>query len=213
MTIARKKKCTESPSVINAESSQLPNGGVVDCHQGLNLSNLPPTKEPSPKEIDSLIAQEMNELSMKERDKVLFDIHGISDASEETNEFLDTSLARLEAELSRIGQKEAYNMAKALSPDYVSNRKFRLMFLRCDRFDAKRAAIRLVKHFESKLELFGADKVARDIVQEDLDEDDLRCLQAPFLQLLPSRDRAGRAVLCWVPKVAPAGVALRNKVR
>ena len=83
--------------------------------------------------------------------------------------------------------------------DYVQDRDFRLKFLRADLFNATEAALRLARHFQAKLELFGRSKLVKDIVQDDLDEEDMAALYAGFTQLLPVRDRAGRAVSLWFP--------------
>ena len=47
------------------------------------------------------------------------------------------------------------------------------MFLRAERFDAPKAAIRLVNHFEGKLVLFGEDKLVKRITLDDLEEEDI----------------------------------------
>jgi len=45
----------------------------------------------------------------------------------------------------------------------------------------------------------------------DLDQQDMKVLESGYIQWLPQRDRAGRAVLCWTPgrHVGP----LRNRFR
>jgi hypothetical protein len=73
-----------------------------------------------------------------------------------------------------------------------------MMFLRCDEFRVKNAAKRMMKHFDMKIELFGVDKLGRDITLNDFDPFDIECLNAGFFQVLPTRDRAGRAILCKV---------------
>ncbi|KAL3908403.1 MAG: hypothetical protein SGARI_003077 [Bacillariaceae sp.] len=88
----------------------------------------------------------------------------------------------------------AYNMALAMNPDYVQDHAFRLMFLRASHFDIDQAAKRLLGHFAKKLELFGAQKLVKTITLDDLDADDKECLHCGQSQLLPYRDRSGRAV-------------------
>jgi hypothetical protein len=85
-----------------------------------------------------------------------------------------------------------------MNPDYVRNRNFRLMFLRSDQFDVKRAALRLARHFQVKLDLFGEAKLAEDITQDDLDKVTMEALYSGFVQLLPTRNRAGRAISIFV---------------
>ena len=56
----------------------------------------------------------------------------------------------------------------------------------------------MVHHFETKQELFGEDKVARDITLDDFDKDDMACIKAGGYQILPVRDRAGRCIFVTV---------------
>ena len=145
---------------------------------------------------DALLASELNQLSLKEREQVYFDVHGVSDSVNEEPGFVDRCLDSLEAYTD--GFSGAYAFALSQNEDYVKNREFRLMFLRAENFDVHRAADRLKMFFEEKLKLFGPEKLAKDITVDDLDEDDLVCLNSGQLQVLPLRDRAGRAVISWM---------------
>jgi hypothetical protein len=153
--------------------------------------------------MDSQLAKEMNQLSMAERDELLCDIHGVNDVIEETPEFVAQKLVELEKALEKIRKKDAYNLAQSKLPEYVSEGNFRLMFLRADRFNPHKAAGRIVRHFEMKLELFGPEKIARDIQMDDLEEDSIACLESGFTQVLPVRDSSGRAIICWIPALRP----------
>ena len=154
---------------------------------------------PSPNETDSLIAKQLASLSMRDREQVYYDLHGVTDEIKETPELIEESLNQLEVALDNIKEKIAYHTAKSRNNDYVMNRNFRLKFLRAERFDSKAAALRLVKHFEVKLELFGKEMLCKDIVQDDLDEATLKELYIGYHQILPSRDRAGRLVFVYFP--------------
>jgi hypothetical protein len=147
-------------------------------------------------ETDALLAKELNELSLDEREKVYEDIHGIPRLVEEEPVFVDKALDGLEEALSKIPKKVAYNQALFLSPTYVQDPKFRLMFLRAELFHVERAASRVVSYFEQKLELFGIDKLGRDIRYEDLDDDDRAAVMTGALQILPEKDRSGR-LIAW----------------
>ena len=59
----------------------------------------------------------------------------------------------------------------------------------------------MARHFQAKLDLFGADKLARNITQADLGDDDLECLYAGYEQFLSARDRAGRII--WIQVAHP----------
>jgi hypothetical protein len=118
----------------------------------------------------------------------------------------------LEEALLKLAHKDAYDLAEAMNPEYVQHKEFQLKFLRADRFVAKNAALRLARHFQAKLELFGRYKLTQDIVQDDLDEDDISALYSGFVQLLPMRDRAGRGVAVWFPNKTTQAMDCEAKV-
>lgn len=153
----------------------------------------------TPEDADALLAKELHGLSLKDREKVFHDIHGISEVVEETPAFVAQKLAELDTHIATIKPKKAYETAKALDAKYVRSRSLRLPFLRAVGFDASLAAKRIVQFFEAKQELFGTDKLVRDIRLDDLDRDDMAILQSGLGQILPLRDRAGRAIICWFP--------------
>lgn len=154
-------------------------------------------------ETEALFAAELSRLSMQERDEVLHDIHGVSDDQEEDQAFVEKCFEDLEEAISLIPtiDKIAYCQARDLDESYVSNDEFLLMFLRSSSFNITAAASRLVGFFDVKLELFGPEKLARDITINDLDADDIKCMESGYAQVLPGRDRAGRAVLCLMPTI------------
>jgi hypothetical protein len=145
---------------------------------------------------DELLAKEMYRLSLDERKEALYDFHGIAEIPQEDPEMLARTLAALEEDIHNISKKAAYETALVMSPNYVRDPKFRLKFLRADKFDHKNAAQRLVEFFEAKMELFGSDKLTKDIKLKDLSEDDLSVLESCAVQVLRGRDTAGRAIFC-----------------
>mmetsp|Transcript_20238 Transcript_20238/g.44052 ORF Transcript_20238/g.44052 Transcript_20238/m.44052 type:complete len:526 (-) Transcript_20238:44-1621(-) len=104
-------------------------------------------------------------------------------------------ITRSTPELQSLVPYHAYRLAVSMSPSYVRNPEFRLMFLRATEGDVKKAAKRLTRHFKTKLRLFGEDKLVRDIVLDDLSEDDMESLKSGGFQVLSKRDAAGRLVL------------------
>ena len=155
------------------------------------------TSRDGSKPMDTIIAQELNRLSSQERCDVYEEIHGVDShlEEEETEEAVNTKLAALQDEIENISIKLAYDQATKLSNVYVTSRKFRLMFLRAESMDPAKAAVRLVKFMERKLEYFGPRSLARAICSSDLDSDDLNNLKTGVLQVLPEKDRSGRAVI------------------
>ena len=146
-------------------------------------------------DIDSLIAKEFNQLSVKERELVYEEIHGVERGIDETKEFLNQRLSEMEHEIQKLHPKTAYDMALQTNPAYIHDPKLRLMFLRCDHLNPRDAARRFVKFTEGKLQLFGPKALARPVVLSDLTSQDMNTLRSGVLQLLPARDVAGRAII------------------
>ena len=57
----------------------------------------------------------------------------------------------------------------------------------------------MARHFEFKRELFGDDKLVKDITLDDMDEDDLDAFATASLIPLKERDQSGRTVLWHSP--------------
>jgi hypothetical protein len=68
-------------------------------------------------------------------------------------------------------------------------------------FDVEKAANRLVKFMEGKLELFGPKAIARPIYLSDFDDDDMDTLKSGYFQLLPVRDSTGRTVFVDMQRI------------
>jgi hypothetical protein len=171
------------------------------------------------KQVDSITAQEITQLSMEDREKVYYDLHGVSEQVSETPEFVRERLLQLQKKLDAAMEEdrmEAYRKALAMNQEYVQNPKFMLRFLRADGFDVDAAAQRLGKHFVVKLELFGPELLTKDIAQDDLDKDDLEVLyHGDMGHELPFRDRAGRVIYFRhsLPTSASDWTPLRAKQR
>ncbi|CAJ1962885.1 unnamed protein product [Cylindrotheca closterium] len=154
-----------------------------------------PHNASDPENADSLIASQMAKLSVADREKVYNDVHGIpDDCVEETSELIHNSLWGLQHEIDILPDKKAYNIAERLNPKYTQDRDFRLAFLRCEKFDCHKAALRFVRHFQMKLDLFGQDMLTKDITQDDLDVDDMECLYLSNGRFLNTHDKAGRRI-------------------
>jgi hypothetical protein len=169
-----------------------------------------PQSDPSPADADTMLANEMNRLTVQERENVLYDLHGISDIIKETPGFRQSKLAELDQALMNIPKKCAYELAVEQSPSYVQNDDFRFMFLRADGWNATDAAQRMAAHFATKLDIFGKTLLTETITQAHLPETTLKCLYSGYFQFLPFRDRSGRIVAINV--VAPE-VPVEDKVR
>jgi hypothetical protein len=159
------------------------------------------------------ISKEQHRLSYSDRNSIHEEIHGVAfSAQEESSDLLQSSLAQLSKELEDLVKLDwkNYNTTSSLSAGYllsrrdgangtyVNNPDFRLRFLRCEDFDAKKAAIRLMKFMNFILEIFGAFALFRPIKLTDFKRNEMKVLQSGFLQVLPFRDRSGRKVFIWV---------------
>lgn len=143
-----------------------------------------------------------------------FDIHGISSPLEENVDLINQRLEEMERYITLIRRKQAYVLAAYMNESYVTDRAFRIMFLRAHRFDAKLSAQRLLRHFEVKRALFGEGEVlGRDVLLSDLSDEDMRVLESGFVQILPGRDAAGRSIFWIAATHIPIDSDLQNCVR
>jgi len=154
-----------------------------------------------PRKVEVLLANELNKLSFNSRENINEEIHGVRClAPEETPEMLDLALEKLSLALKAIpcADKQAFLQSQKLFPNnrYVNDRNFRLMFLRCELFDARKAAMRLVKHLNFVLKVFYDKKelLGRPVRLNDLSPSSMKLLRSGCLQLLPVRDNSGRRV-------------------
>ena len=94
---------------------------------------------------------------------------------------------------------------------YVEKESFRAVFLRCELFDAKRAAERYLHFLNTICDLFGTGVLERPLdIDRDLTREEVAWLKKGHHQLLPFRDRAGRRIFACV---ADLGFALESTVR
>lgn len=154
-------------------------------------------------EVNSILAQALSNLSLNDRAKAYEEMHGVDPGESETPEFVEAKLNQLQSCLESISPKTAFEEAQMASPTYVNSQKFRLMFLRADYFDPEKAAFRMVKFMEGKLKIFGRETLGRPLRLTDLRKDDVEFMEKGTLQLLPVRDRAGRAVFMDVKRENP----------
>ena len=168
----------------------------------LSTTKFPRTPE-EVKTVEEILEKEMESLSIAERDKILFDMHGLSymEQHEDSNK-IDYLLDVMETEVqTTYKKKDAYIQARSINPSYVTNRKFRLMFLRSTEYDPKLAAEKLLQHFEIKSDVFGnGDILGRDVKLSDLSTDDMDCLKSGFIQICPLRDVSGRPIFFISPR-------------
>jgi hypothetical protein len=193
-----------SPSALQLEEKllSLENGVLDTASQELVVGQV---QNADPSDLGAILAKDMSRLSIQERELVWQDIHGTSNNNKEQPredpEMVERALQQLDDCLGKLisNNKDAYNLAQYLAPNYVRNRSFRLMFLRGEEFHVENTAKRLLRHFDEKRKLFGPHVLGRNIRLSDLNDLDRATLNSGGIQLLPSRDCAGRALLCILP--------------
>eukprot|EP00980_Cylindrotheca_fusiformis_P012840 scaffold3169_cov107-Cylindrotheca_fusiformis.AAC.10 len=154
-----------------------------------------PEKNTAADFVDKILAADLERLTLTEREKVYEDVHGVSDAIQETPELIASCMEQMDHEIGLIQDKGAYDQAKLQSFDFVSNRKLRLAFLRSTSFNPKMAASHLVQYFRKKLDIFGPEKLTKSSITLDDIGAATRIVELGRLQILPNRDSKGRAVV------------------
>jgi hypothetical protein len=147
-------------------------------------------------DLTEALAQGISRLSVQEREEMMFAIHGVSGKIEETPELVESSLEQLEKCLV-AANSETFNQARAENREYTDSVKFRLRFLRADKFDPEKAARRLISYLEYKCGLFGVHTLARDITLADFDPETRDCLDSGHHITTQLRDTAGRLVFVY----------------
>jgi hypothetical protein len=135
-------------------------------------------------------------LSGSQQQQVLSDLYGSEEVIEETPQFLKEVLENLSAELESYSEnKDIITKVKSCIPSPLDNDDLMLKFLRAEKYSPKLAARRTIKHFEKKLDLFGVEKLGKQITLDDLGHEDLETLRSGGFQPIPSFDSGGRVIL------------------
>lgn len=155
---------------------------------------------PGPKEVDILLAQELNRMSAPDRERAFQDLHCVSSyIPGESPKSIAEALQEVQLIITKMdpSTRAACDIAQRQDPRLLKEPKFVLRFLRAAMYEPDDCAKRLVSYFEVKRHLFGTKKLCKRVTLDDLDEDDIRCLDSGIMQILPARDRAGRAIFFW----------------
>lgn len=217
------RKYLEVPSICSSGSAPSFNSGIVK-------SKADRIKEANTSDVDKLLLEELQGLSVEDRELVQEEIHGVSTfAVSEDDDKIVEGLKCLEEEIRAIRMEvlaspthvskveNAYNesiwaylavdeesasaSATRRVHSYIFHRDFRLRFLRADLYDAEKAAHRYLRCVECLLKYFGPFALQRPLMYEDLDKECQEATRAGYAQILPSRDRAGRLVVFCQPAI------------
>lgn len=175
-------------SYVNSLSGSLAGAGSAESHDARAADGL-----------DSILAEELYTMSVRDRDTTQEEIHGVrSVAREESPEMINEAFRCFQNEIEKIPTKEAYDEAVSSNSYYVlHDRGFRIRFLRADSFDAKKASIRFINHLDLLMDYFGPDALQRPLRHSDLSKEVQDVVRSGSIQLLPNRDRAGRLVIFY----------------
>ena len=170
-----------------------------------------------PRDVDDLLSKELLNLSMQDRNAINEEIHGVHClAVEETPELLNNLLRNLAFVLDNVlseAETRAYRQSQKLPYTYVNTVEFRLRFLRCEVFDAKKAAKRMAFFLNTVQDLFGDFALERPIRLSDFNKEEQTFMRKGHYQWLPFRDRSGRRIAVIFPGEKLAAVSGRLKVR
>jgi hypothetical protein len=158
------------------------------------------------REINDLLANDLLKLSLQDRNAVNEEIHGVQTiAPQEDPTMIRVALIDMEAFIEEMPWKTkvAYLRSQELYPNtYINTPEFRLRFLRCDLFDAKKAAIRMVNFLDLLTDLFGDYVLKRPLQISDFSWEEMQVFRRGHFQLLPYRDRSGRRIFAYVGGLA-----------
>jgi hypothetical protein len=153
------------------------------------------------KEIDDLLSKELQSLSIQKRTKVQEEVHGVTNLCPEENPaMMEEALKSMQQHLDAIQTKQVYDQLSPLS--YLHTNEWRLKFLRCELYDCKMAAERLVRFTEYMHQEYDLEVLERPLKLSDLEtkcgtrgKEVMNSLKSGHTQLLPFRDRSGRRVI------------------
>ena len=164
--------------------------------------------EVNPMHIDKLMAKEIDRLSLKDRNAIYEEIHGVSTmALEETPALLEESLQNFQAAIDKIDSKRRGAYDYIASQDekentrIIQDREFRLRFLRSVCFDPFKAADRMVRFFELLQRVYGIEALTNFDGTMDFfikKKSEQLCFRNGYIQILPFRDRSGRKILVLI---------------
>jgi hypothetical protein len=163
-----------------------------------------------PKLEEAVLANDLNKMTVDERDIVYDDVHGVRSLPVEERDpsRMRESLDQMDRSVNHLMEPNmtAFRKAITLNSQYVlRDRLFRICFLRADEFDAPKAARRFLNYLEFSYELFGDVALIRPIRFDDLTKDEQNILKEGAQQILPYRDRTGRCIFIRMGKMRSPG--------
>lgn len=146
------------------------------------------------KELESLLASELQTLSLQERLKALDDVHCVGEELKENEEMVHRSLRAFEEAL-RDQKTDIYDIAVAQNREFIECKEFRLKFLRANLHDVQRSVRQMMEFLKYKAMFFGEAKLGRGILLSDLNFNDLDLMTSGLYHIQEGRDRSGRVIV------------------
>jgi len=114
----------------------------------------------------------------------------------ETPELITSKTKMFDDEIAQMKptKKKAFLMAVEKIPDRI-NDKHKLMFLRAELFNSKKAAIRCCRHWDFMLDIFGPEKAFLPLTQKGALRDDAETLKLALYSDTGEKDSHGQHVL------------------
>ena len=174
--------------------------GIVASNPSVVTSGLDQIPIESPEHAERVWARELYEMNSDVREAVNYELHGVqSRAAPEDPANIARALHFFQVEIDTQIlpiHKQAYTRAVVgLQSNYVRTPEFRLRFLRAERFDVKKAAIRYCRGLDYLVSSFGEQALLRQLYLSDLSKEEERFLKKGLKQILPTRDRFGRRLM------------------
>ncbi|KAL3918534.1 MAG: hypothetical protein SGILL_004189, partial [Bacillariaceae sp.] len=152
-------------------------------------------------DVDAIMAKELNRLSVQDRTNIQEEIHGVQSlACDESKEHIEDSLRKLQEEIDNRHNlydpslRGALDQAMACKDSFVHSTQYRLQYLRADFFHPKKACRRLMVRLRLLQKYFGPSALQRSLKISDFPKKEQAHLRKGHVQILPSRDRAGRLI-------------------
>lgn len=199
---------------------------VDEWEDALHSNPIPDIVNVDPNVVDRLLSDELNQLSLLHRERVLEEIHGINTNCDQRTRGQpeDDVLKEYQAELDRIYFSElakseknnsefkypAYKIAREEGSELIQDRDFMMTFFGQGEGNdcPKKGAVRMLNYLELVREIYDVDDVLfRPICLADFDQalgsKDFMYENGP-LQVLPVRDPSGRRVFVHLRDFGPS---------
>lgn len=124
----------------------------------------------------------------------------IGSSSERTSSTQSSSSPQQSKQSKQSPKNNSSGNGNINTSSYIHEKDFKLRFLRCEFFDAKKAAKRMCTYLDLMVELFGEYALDRPISLSDFTKEELRHMRKGMIQTLPYRDRSGRRIMIAFPE-------------